>query len=228
RAASASRLASVRIRSACCATDRPAISAPLRSVRRPTIKKTAPAMTTPPMTAIKRPRSIVIYLSPAAARRGALAAACLVQRDGLRVTGDADRVTASRVTRHTSHLLSSRTYDFCSAEAIEPDPREALLAGGIRRARSADRAVRRWAISRWDCRDWNSSSVIARAARMAAFCVSTIGPAEATSFRAWSTCSATALVYSGGRSDRSVYSSAPIVTLTTDFLLTEPRARSPA
>src|SRR5437899_11632094 len=57
------------------------------------------------------------------------------------------------------------------------------------------------------------------AARMAALCVSTMGPWESTFFNAWSTYAATSRVYSGGRSDRTVYSSPPIMTLTACFLV---------
>src|SRR2546425_10279443 len=64
------------------------------------------------------------------------------------------------------------------------------------------------------------------AARIAALCVSTIGPCDRTFFSAWSTYAATSRVYSGGRSDRTVYSSPPIITLTACFLvLTEPPPR---
>src|SRR3989442_2897255 len=64
---------------------------------------------------------------------------------------------------------------------------------------------------------------MSNAARMAALCVSTIGPCAKTFFKAWSTYAATSRVYSGGRSDRTVYSSPPIITLTACFLvLTEP------
>src|SRR2546426_3856947 len=55
------------------------------------------------------------------------------------------------------------------------------------------------------------------AARIAALCVSTIGPCDRTSFNAWSTYAATSRVYSGGRSDRRLYSSPPIITLTACF-----------
>src|SRR5690242_1993317 len=57
------------------------------------------------------------------------------------------------------------------------------------------------------------------AARIAALCVSTIGPCDNTFFSAWSTYAATSRVYSGGRSDRTVYSSPPIITLTACFLV---------
>src|SRR2546422_7769040 len=67
---------------------------------------------------------------------------------------------------------------------------------------------------------------MSNAARMAALCVSTIGPCAKTFFKAWSTYAATSRVYSGGRSDRTVYSSPPIITLTACFLvLTEPPPR---
>src|SRR3989454_788924 len=50
-----------------------------------------------------------------------------------------------------------------------------------------------------------------------------MGPCDNTFFSAWSTYAATSRVYSGGRSDRTVYSSPPIITLTACFLvLTEP------
>src|SRR5690349_14384224 len=57
------------------------------------------------------------------------------------------------------------------------------------------------------------------AARIAALCVSTMGPCDNTFFKAWSTYAATSRVYSGGRSDRTVYSSPPIITLTACFLV---------
>src|SRR5207253_782060 len=57
------------------------------------------------------------------------------------------------------------------------------------------------------------------AARIAALCVSTMGPCDRTFFNAWSTYAATSRVYSGGRSDRTVYSSPPIITLTACFLV---------
>src|SRR5438309_6585759 len=57
------------------------------------------------------------------------------------------------------------------------------------------------------------------AARIAALCVSTMGPCDNTFFSAWSTYAATSRVYSGGRSDRTVYSSPPIITLTACFLV---------
>src|SRR5437879_8922916 len=60
---------------------------------------------------------------------------------------------------------------------------------------------------------------MSNAARMAALCVSTIGPCAKTFFKAWSTYAATSRVYSGGRSDRTVYSSPPIITLTACFLV---------
>src|SRR3989442_10839040 len=69
---------------------------------------------------------------------------------------------------------------------------------------------------------------MSNAARMAALCVSTIGPCAKTFFKAWSTYAATSRVYSGGRSDRTVYSSPPIITLTACFLvLTGPLRRHP-
>src|SRR5438477_12078589 len=60
---------------------------------------------------------------------------------------------------------------------------------------------------------------MSRAARIAALCVSTMGPCDRTFFNAWSTYAATSRVYSGGRSDRTVYSSPPIITLTACFLV---------
>src|SRR5207247_7437249 len=66
---------------------------------------------------------------------------------------------------------------------------------------------------------WNSSLVMSSAARTAALCVSTIGPCDRTFFSAWSTYAATSRVYSGGRSDRTVYSSPPIITFTACFLV---------
>src|SRR5690349_23635100 len=64
---------------------------------------------------------------------------------------------------------------------------------------------------------------MSRAARIAALCVSTMGPCDSTFLSAWSTNDATSRVYSGGRSDRTVYSSPPIMTLTACFfVLTAP------
>src|SRR5438874_9061563 len=60
---------------------------------------------------------------------------------------------------------------------------------------------------------------MSRAARIAALCVSTMGPCDRTFFNAWSTYAATSRVYSGGRSDRTVYSSPPIITLTACFFV---------
>src|SRR5690349_6788905 len=60
---------------------------------------------------------------------------------------------------------------------------------------------------------------MSRAARIAALCVSTMGPCDSTFLSAWSTYDATSRVYSGGRSDRTVYSSPPIMTLTACFLV---------
>src|SRR5213592_2690893 len=57
------------------------------------------------------------------------------------------------------------------------------------------------------------------AARIAALVVSTMGPCNNTFFSAWSTYPAPSRVYSGGRSDRTVYSSPPIMTLTACFLV---------
>src|SRR5204862_1271025 len=66
---------------------------------------------------------------------------------------------------------------------------------------------------------WNNSLVMSSAARIAALCVSTMGPCDNTFFSAWSTYAATSRVYSGGRSDRTVYSSPPIITLTACFFV---------
>src|SRR2546430_1040026 len=57
------------------------------------------------------------------------------------------------------------------------------------------------------------------AASIPALCVSTMGPCDRTFFNAWSTYAATSRVYSGGRSDRTGYSSPPIITLTACFLV---------
>src|SRR2546426_620632 len=46
-----------------------------------------------------------------------------------------------------------------------------------------------------------------------------MGPCDNTFFSAWSTYAATSRVYSGGRSERTVYSSPPIITLTACFLV---------
>src|SRR5438445_6899132 len=98
--------------------------------------------------------------------------------------------------------------------------------GGNSLARSSASAARRAATSRSPLRAWNSSFVMSSAARIAALCVSTIGPCDSTCFSARSTQAATSRVYSGGRSERTVYSSPPIITLTACFfVLTEPRLR---
>src|SRR5207247_9033689 len=65
------------------------------------------------------------------------------------------------------------------------------------------------------------------AARIAALCVSTIGPSANTFFSAWSTYAATSRVYSGGKSDRTVYSSPPIITRTACFLVLMPTPPPP-
>src|SRR6266403_6271975 len=100
--------------------------------------------------------------------------------------------------------------------------------GGSSFVRSSASAARRAATSRSPFFAWNSSFVMSSAARIAALCVSTIGPCDKTFFSAWSTYAATSRVYSGGRSDRTVYSSPPIITLTACFLvLTEHLRRRP-
>src|SRR6266568_1118350 len=86
-------------------------------------------------------------------------------------------------------------------------------------ARSSASAASRAATSRSPFFVWNSSFVMSSAARIAALCVSTIGPCDSTFFRAWSTYAATSRVYSGGRSERTVYSSPPIITLTACFFV---------
>src|SRR5207245_9624479 len=59
--------------------------------------------------------------------------------------------------------------------------------------------------------------------RLAALCDSAKGPCESTFLSARSTNAAPSRVYSGGRSDRTVYSSPPIITLTACFfVLTAP------
>src|SRR5438876_571439 len=93
------------------------------------------------------------------------------------------------------------------------------LPGGRSLVRSSASAASRAATSRSPFLAWNSSFVMSSAARMAALCVSTMGPWESTFFNAWSTYAATSRVYSGGRSDRTVYSSPPIMTLTACFLV---------
>src|SRR2546427_3304557 len=84
---------------------------------------------------------------------------------------------------------------------------------------SSASAASRAATSRSPFFVWNSSLVMSSAARIAALCVSTIGPCDRTFFSAWSTYAATSRVYSGGRSDRTVYSSPPIITFTACFLV---------
>src|SRR5438093_1554888 len=91
--------------------------------------------------------------------------------------------------------------------------------GGSSLVRSSASAASRAATSRSPFFAWNNSLVMSSAARIAALCVSTMGPCDNTFFRAWSTYPATSRVYSGGRSDRTVYSSPPIITLTACFLV---------
>src|SRR6266705_1662553 len=86
-------------------------------------------------------------------------------------------------------------------------------------ARSSASAASRAATSRSPFFVWNSSFVMSSAAWIAALCVSTIGPCDSPFFRAWSTYAATSRVYSGGRSERTVYSSPPIITLTACFFV---------
>src|SRR5947208_6557023 len=93
------------------------------------------------------------------------------------------------------------------------------FAGGSSLVRSSASAASRAATSRSPFFAWNNSLVMSSAARIAALCVSTMGPCDNTFFSAWSTYSATSRVYSGGRSDRTVYSSPPIMTLTACFLV---------
>src|SRR2546425_7881230 len=100
--------------------------------------------------------------------------------------------------------------------------------GGSSLVRSSASAASRAATSRSPFFAWNNSLVMSSAARIAALCVSTMGPCDNTFFSAWSTYAATSRVYSGGRSDRTVYSSPPIITLTACFLvLTGPLRRHP-
>src|SRR3989449_10471677 len=91
--------------------------------------------------------------------------------------------------------------------------------GGSSLVRSSASAASRAATSRSPFFAWNNSLVMSSAARIAALCVSTMGPCDNTFFSAWSTYPATSRVYSGGRSDRTVYSSPPIITLTACFLV---------
>src|SRR5437870_723299 len=91
--------------------------------------------------------------------------------------------------------------------------------GGSSLVRSSASAASRAATSRSPFFAWNNSLVMSSAARIAALCVSTMGPCDNTFFSAWSTYPATSRVYSGGRSDRTVYSSPPIMTLTACFLV---------
>src|SRR5438034_6001860 len=93
------------------------------------------------------------------------------------------------------------------------------FAGGSSLVRSSASAASRAATSRSPFFAWNNSLVMSSAARIAALCVSTMGPCDNTFFSAWSTYAATSRVYSGGRSDRTVYSSPPIITLTACFLV---------
>src|SRR5205823_12660615 len=75
------------------------------------------------------------------------------------------------------------------------------FAGGSSFARSSASAASRAATSRSPFLAWNSSFVISSAARIAALCVSTIGPWARTLFSAWSTWPAPSRVYSGRSSD---------------------------
>src|SRR5437867_10353456 len=93
------------------------------------------------------------------------------------------------------------------------------FAGGSSLVRSSASAASRAATSRSPFFAWNNSLVMSSAARIAALCVSTMGPCDNTFFSAWSTYAATSRVYSGGRSDRTVYSSPPIITLTACFFV---------
>src|SRR5437763_6276198 len=93
------------------------------------------------------------------------------------------------------------------------------FAGGKSLVRSSASAASRAATSRSPFLAWNSSLVMSSAARIAALCVSTMGPCDNTFFKAWSTYAATSRVYSGGRSERTVYSSPPIITLTACFFV---------
>src|SRR5213594_1730445 len=93
------------------------------------------------------------------------------------------------------------------------------FAGGSSLVRSSASAASRAATSRSPFFAWKNSLVMSSAARIAALCVSTIGPSANTFFSAWSTYAATSRVYSGGKSDRTVYSSPPIITLTACFLV---------
>src|SRR5882724_5936555 len=95
-----------------------------------------------------------------------------------------------------------------------PAARCPRLAGGRRCARSSAMAEIRAAISRSPRRAWNSSSVIASAARMAALWVSTPRMESRTRLSAASRYAATSRVYSGGNSDLTVYSSPPMMTRT--------------
>src|SRR2546429_7305571 len=80
------------------------------------------------------------------------------------------------------------------------------FAGGSSLVRSSASAASRAATSRSPFFAWNNSLVMSSAARIAALCVSTMGPCDNTFFSAWSTYAATSRVYSGGRSDRTVRS----------------------
>src|SRR6059036_879102 len=93
------------------------------------------------------------------------------------------------------------------------------FAGGSSLVRSSASAASRAATSRSPFFAWKNSLVMSSAARIAALCVSTMGPCDNTFFSAWSTYAATSRVYSGGRSDRTVYSSPPIITFTACFLV---------
>src|SRR5207247_1213888 len=91
--------------------------------------------------------------------------------------------------------------------------------GGSSLVRSSASAASRAATSRSPFFAWNNSLVMSSAAKIAALCVSTMGPCDNTFFSAWSTYAATSRVYSGGKSERTVYSSPPIITLTACFLV---------
>src|SRR5437016_814608 len=72
--------------------------------------------------------------------------------------------------------------------------------GGSSLVRSSASAASRAATSRSPFFAWNNSLVMSSAARIAALCVSTMGPCDNTFFSAWSTYPATSRVYSGARS----------------------------
>src|SRR5439155_1413592 len=89
--------------------------------------------------------------------------------------------------------------------------------GGSSLVRSSANAASRAATSRSPFFAWNNSFVMSSAARIAALWVSTIGPCDKTVFSAWSTYAATSRVYSGARSERTVYSSPPATLLQLRF-----------